>query len=228
MVSLETVIRGSPAPETRHQEGTEEFRIILASKEFQRAREDFWGRWLNRILRVILDFLARLFPVLQGGAKAARVAMWIVGLFLFALLSFLVAYGLTVLLRHLSARSRREQEGEGSDRVFRPGERPTPEALLAQAERQAGNGEFREALRLVFQAVLLLLDRRNVVEFDESRTNGEYQQSLREQPDPWWPERFAQATDLFEQKWYGLQATTATDYHSLLSYYQEVWGKATP
>jgi hypothetical protein len=154
--------------------------------------------------------------------------MWVVGLLLFALLVFLVAYGLATLLRYLSVRSAQEREGEGRGVVTRPGERPTPEGLLAEAERQAGAGAYREALRLAYQAVLFLLDRRQLVEFDEARTNGEYARSLRERSDPWWADRFSWATDLFERKWYGGQPASAPDYRSLLDYCQEVAGRAEP
>jgi hypothetical protein len=227
VASLGAVIRW-PEASIQRGEAKEVLKQVLASQEFQGAGEDAFSRWLNRTLRRFLDFLERLFPSMQGSGKAARVVMWIVGLLLFALLVFLVAYGLANLLRYLSLRSTQEREGEGGGVVTRPGERPTPEGLLAEAERQAGAGAYREALRLVYQAVLFLLDRRQLVEFDETRTNGEYERTLRERPDPWWADRFAGATDLFERKWYGRQPASAPDYRSLLDYCQEVAGRAEP
>lgn len=228
VASLEAVSRwleGRADPQGRAKATLKE---ILASREFQRRGEDAFSRWLRKVLQWLLRLLERLFPALQGGGRAARVAMWIIGFLLFAVLVFLVAYGLTAWLRSLGIRSARPQEAQDGGRVVRPGERPTPEALLAQAEQRAGTGDYREALRWLYQAVLLLLDRRQLVEFDETRTNWEYQRALGAQPDPWWPDRFAWATDLFEAKWYGGQAAQEPDYRSFLDYYREAAGRPEP
>jgi len=228
IASLEAVSRWPEGRAERRGQAKATLAEILASREFQRRSQDAFSRWLRAVLQWLLRLLERLFPALQGGGQAARVAMWLVGFLLFALLVFLVAYGLNAWLGRLGVRSARPQDAQDGGWVVRPGERLTPEALLAQAERRAGAGEYREALRWLYQAVLLLLDRRQLVEFDEARTNWEYQRALGDQPDPWWPDRFAWATDLFEATWYGGQAAQEPDYRSFLDYYREAAGRPEP
>jgi hypothetical protein len=86
------------------------------------------------------------------------------------------------------------------------------EALWRQAEDLARRGQFLEAVRSLYLAVLALLHRRNLIRFERMRTNGEYVQQLREHPALHGP--FQRLTNLFEVKWYGERSCQVADYQA--------------
>jgi hypothetical protein len=96
---------------------------------------------------------------------------------------------------------------------------PVPEEnsaseLWRKAQALAASGRHLEALRLVYLAVLFLLDRRRLLRYERTRTNGEYLRQLRraEQAPAGLTPAFEQLTNLFEQSWYGAGSCTATGY----------------
>jgi hypothetical protein len=92
----------------------------------------------------------------------------------------------------------------------------TPETLWRQADALADEGRFREAVRLVYLAVLAQLHRRHLIRFEPTRTNGEYvrQIHLSEQAPPQLHESFPQLTERFETAWYGERPCEAADYRA--------------
>jgi hypothetical protein len=95
----------------------------------------------------------------------------------------------------------------------RPGEK-SPEELWRQARTLAGEGRHPEALRLLYLAVLFLLDRRRLLRYEPTRTNGEYVRQVRLADSA--PEDlhapFEQLTRLFETGWYGGVACEPRDF----------------
>jgi hypothetical protein len=95
----------------------------------------------------------------------------------------------------------------------RPGEK-SPEELWRQAQALAGEGRHSEALRLLYLAVLFLLDRRGLLRYEPTRTNGEYIRQVRLADNA--PEGlhapFEQLTTLFETRWYGGVPCEAADF----------------
>jgi hypothetical protein len=84
-----------------------------------------------------------------------------------------------------------------------------PAAFLDDAARLADLGDLREALRALYLATLVALDRRRLIAFDPHRTNWQY---LRQMPRGDARESFGQLTRSFDYKWYGHEATTRDDY----------------
>lgn len=64
--------------------------------------------------------------------------------------------------------------------VLEPSE---PRTLLEMADAEASRSRYVEAIRLCHRAALLGLDRRRVVKFHESFTNGEYRRQLAQSPE---------------------------------------------
>ena len=89
-----------------------------------------------------------------------------------------------------------------------PRERP-PASFLERAAHLAEHGDLREALRALYLATLVALDRRRLIAFDPHRTNWQY---LRKMPRGETRDAFRQFTDLFDHKWYGRGDTTRRDY----------------
>lgn len=92
----------------------------------------------------------------------------------------------------------------------------SPAALWEQAEMLAGDGNFRDAVRILYLAVLAHLHRQRLIRFDSARTNGEYVQQVRlaEQAPPELNGTFDQLTRLFETVWYGARPCEAGAYRT--------------
>jgi hypothetical protein len=89
-----------------------------------------------------------------------------------------------------------------------------PAAFWHQADDLARKGNFLEAVRCLYLAVLAMLHRAHVIRYEKTRTNGEYRQQARRTPEA--PAGlhapFGQMTDLFDRKWYGERACDDGDY----------------
>ncbi len=90
----------------------------------------------------------------------------------------------------------------------------SPANLWRQADGLASEKRFRDALRLVYLAVLASLHRRQFIRFEPTRTNGEYVRQLRlsEQAPSEWHDPFQRLTQCFETAWYGERLCEESDY----------------
>ena len=80
---------------------------------------------------------------------------------------------------------------------------------LEQARIAEAEGNWREAVRARYRAMIAgLIDRQEVVDF-EGATSGEYRRSF--EPGPPRSDSLGQATDAFEQIWYGGSPAAADD-----------------
>jgi hypothetical protein len=90
----------------------------------------------------------------------------------------------------------------------------TASALWQQADELARQGQFLEAVRRLYLAVLALLHRSHLIRFEKTRTNGEYVRQVQLTPEA--PAnvhaRFNQLTRLFDQKWYGDRSCDEREY----------------
>jgi hypothetical protein len=100
----------------------------------------------------------------------------------------------------------------------------TPATLWRQAETLAGAGQFREAARVLYIAVLALLHRQHLIRFQPTRTNGEYVRQVRlsEQAPPELHEPFERLTHRFEMAWYGERPCESRDYRACRNLADEV------
>jgi hypothetical protein len=96
-----------------------------------------------------------------------------------------------------------------------PHERP-PAELWREADEQARNEQYLQAVRTLYLAVLSLLHRQQLLRFEPTRTNGEYLQQVRLAPQA--PAElhavFGEFTALFERKWYGDRACDAAEFRA--------------
>jgi hypothetical protein len=80
-----------------------------------------------------------------------------------------------------------------------------PADLLQQADTLAAQGNFKEAVRMLYLSVLSHLHRLHFLRYERTRTNGEYVREVRLVPTA--PEElvaaFARLTAYFDQAWYG-------------------------
>jgi hypothetical protein len=106
--------------------------------------------------------------------------------------------------------------------------RPEPKTagvLWRQAEELAAAGNYLEAVRLLYAAVLAQLHRASLIRYEATRTNGEYLDQVRAGADAeGLHETFRRLTGLFELKWYGERRCQAEDYQSCRGLAEEIRG----
>ncbi len=92
----------------------------------------------------------------------------------------------------------------------------SPANLWRQADSLASERRFRDALRLVYLAVLASLHRRQFIRFEPTRTNGEYVRQLRlsDRAPSEWHDPFQRLTQCFETAWYGERPCEESDYRA--------------
>jgi hypothetical protein len=97
----------------------------------------------------------------------------------------------------------------------------SPEALLAEADEAAAGRHYRRALRCLYLAVIRHLERRRLLRYDPSRSNGEYLRDLR--PHPRLQALLRSVTDLVDGVWYGGQRAGAEDYERCRQWALSAW-----
>ncbi len=123
--------------------------------------------WLLEQLQRLLEGTGELVEAGPLAGMPAWVTWIVVGACLVALL--LIAYHAVVTVGSLMAEPRAKRE----ETVVVTGRTLTPAQQLREAEIAAAAGDWRRALRELYRAVLLRLDRVDVLVFDATRTNWE-------------------------------------------------------
>jgi hypothetical protein len=151
-------------------------------------------------------------PQASGCGFLAQALLWGI---LALLVAGIVAAAVVFLLRWWSAdrppvRAEVGRADPSFESIVTQPDRFRMETLWRQADELARRGQFLEAVRHLYLAVLALLHRRNLIRFERMRTNGEYVQQLRAHEALHGP--FKRLTNLFEVKWYGERSCQAADY----------------
>ena len=104
-----------------------------------------------------------------------------------------------------------------------PHERPAAE-LWREADEQARNEQYLQAVRTLYLAVLSMLHRQQLLRFEPTRTNGEYVQQVRLAPQapPSLHAVFQEFTALFERKWYGDRAADPAEFRAARKLAEEI------
>ena len=199
LAAQEAAVRGPARPPVAQLRP--DLQAILARPEYHQGNGEWLYNYLYRFWHAFQiwynDHLARYFERLHDVSPfiywaIVAVAAAAVGLLLYHLLLTLRgAFGTL-------PRSR----GAGPNA---PGESllADPAALLAQADAAAAGGDFEQALRHLYLALIRNLDRHDLVRYDRSRTNYEYLRQVRGQEAVAGP--LAALTAQAEAVWYGEQ-----------------------
>ena len=192
-------------------------REILAGSEYDEFADNR-GEGLRRFFsKLWADFWRRLSeePEIDdagAGSLGPAVPMPPASAFIVAAVIFAVL----VLAYLWASRARDKHEASGTIQPVAgadgddPRDRP-PAAHLDDAALLARAGRFREALRALYLATLVSLDRRRLIAFDPALTNWQY---LRHMPRDELRQDFMHFTRLFDYKWYGDERTTEADYET--------------
>lgn len=197
-------------------------REILERSEF-RELADHRGEGLRELIERLFEWLLRPRDELPRVEAPNLAALALPGAWFFLGLGVTLLVAVGVYLWLTRRRDRKAARAAEAAVTSDPRERP-PSAFLDDAARLAESGELREALRSLYLATLVALDRRRLIAFDPHLTNWQY---LRQMPRGAAREAFASFTRLFDHKWYGHEPTTAEDYERCRALAREIVGEAS-
>ena len=167
---------------------------ILSEPQFKRPSKPWLQRgfdWLSKELDRILN------AFVNGGATT--VLAWLI-----AAVAVAVA---AILLRRFF---RRVQRDPGVHSESPPRRRWNAADWRSEAELHRRAGEWREAIRCSYRALVASLAERGIVEEVPGRTTREYEDLVKDRL-PAISSEFGTATELFEAVWYGDAATNESD-----------------
>jgi hypothetical protein len=167
---------------------------ILAERQFKQD-EDLWQRfvaWLEAHLHIEV-------PSFFGGT-------WETFLVLAVLVAAVTGVVFLAVRNGLPRRFRRA--GRTGVVVTDEDRARTAEQWRQEADRLAAQGNYREALRCRYRALVAELADRHLIDQVPGRTSGDYERTVRALV-PEAAEQFSSATRLFERCWYGQEAPDA-------------------
>jgi hypothetical protein len=193
---------------------------ILNRPEFKPKRQNKVVAFIKGIWDSIANFISELFRAvgrLLGQLFGSTTeGSWLSIVFVILVLggfAFLVARA----IRKAKPRRRRPKKrtilGEEIDAGT------TAEALAERAYATAREGDFRNAIRKLYIAILYELSERRLIELEESATNREYLARLSGKGAL--TKAMAYMTDRFDYFWYGMFPTTGEDFSAYLARYRE-------
>jgi hypothetical protein len=200
-----------PGPPFDPDAAREAARRILERPEFAPPQRTWLDRaldWVGDQIARVVDWLAsrldRLFPdgdpsVGGGGQGVANLVAWLV---LAGLLGVTVWFVARAVVRR-RGRARRAKPAKVTAKTVVVVDRSRePDEWRTMAAARAAAGEWREALRCRYRALVGDLARRGLLDEIPGRTTGEERAQLSATSPPAAP-TFSEATDLFDRVWYG-------------------------
>lgn len=206
-----------PRPaENMLREGLEE---ILARREYrnihlQNRFNELVAGIVNRVIRWWQDFVGE--PIGRLYSNNPWIYWTLVTVLVFLIVGILY-HILWVLRSTFSATEKRERGRMVADQLHGT----PPEQLLAEADEMAARGEYFLALRRLYLALLLRLDRGDVVRYDPALTNREVARKVRSRPAVSAP--FEALSQAAERAWYSVGATSAEEYQNCRRWALEAW-----
>ena len=197
------------SPTADDDRAREQIHKILQRDEFREFADDR-GRNVRDVIQRILRWLLDREPE-PTVSMHAPVGIPLPGAWFFLAIGMVLVLGVAGYLLATRQRDVAEAEKAGTGMAAEgadPRERP-PAAFLDDAAVLADQGRFREALRALYLATLVALDRRRLISFDPTMTNWQY---MRQMPKSDTRTLFSQFTRLFDHKWYGEEPTTHDEY----------------
>jgi hypothetical protein len=169
---------------------------------------------LARLLQDLAKWLENLLPKRRLNAGRIDLISLIARIVVLALAAFVIGYVVKILLSWFLGRSEKRKITKKKEPRIVLGERLEPDAtatdLLSEAETLARQGDLRAAIRKAYIALLVELGDRKLISLAHHKTNRDYLNSLRSQPQL--HSRMRGLTDSFERHWYGFVAATPNDW----------------
>ncbi len=179
---------------------------VLARDEFNWAASSSAPNpiqeWLDQLRRRILEWLDNLFPSeVMIGIPLLDWIFVVVGALALAAILWYVLQGLA---RGLADEAALPENGDGSDEII------SAEAAARRAEETARLGDYRSAVRWLYLSSLLILEERELLRYDRTRTNREYLRSVAHLPEL--SAALRSVIDVFDRVWYGFTPIGETEF----------------
>jgi hypothetical protein len=197
---------------------------ILNREEYKKPAEEEKS-FIERILDKIAEWFQREAPS-PNVSPAAKTGFQSFSLILQILL-YAVVFGLIGFLIYrfapfLATRFRSREKREKKDRVIL-GERiaanESADNLFSEAERMAGEGNLRGAIRKGYIALLCELSDRKIIGLSHHKTNRDYLRDVRKKRELY--ESMNGLTSNFERHWYGFEEAEAKDWEEFRNGYRK-------
>jgi hypothetical protein len=190
-----------------------------------RAFRERWEKtfhWLQDRWKAFQKFLDRLFSFAGPASRTVgSLVSYIFAALAIGLGGWLVAWLIrSYWINRLDGKAKARtafDESEGDEDMI-----TEPNAWLQQAQNFADGADYRRAFRCVFLAILLLMDQGGLIEFDRSRTNGDYLRLLRRKNLSRLYETLRPLVLEFDRRWYGQEATNERDYQRILQDFEHI------
>lgn len=173
---------------------------VLSRPEYE-WEEDDRQNYLADLWTRLLRWLLNLIPEEAIGTPIFRYLIPGVGAIV---LIAVFIYFLLNLYRSFST------ETEANDAEDEGDEFLSADNALKRAQDLSHGGDYRTAVRYLYLSALLLLDERNLLRYDRSRTNREYLRSVAHRPEL--ATILQDVVDIFDQVWYGYRPIEQNDY----------------
>ncbi len=194
-------------PAARHTaQAIDRLQAILSRAEFNwsvappNPLAELWERLVNAVLRL----LTRLLPTGVSAPLVGDLLSWGLTLLSVLVVAAIVVYALRGLLGGLVREVVLPAEAalEGGDL--------NPEQAQLQAQRLAGQGDYRTAVRYLYLSALLSLEARGLLRYERTLTNREVLRRLGDHPELAGVLR--EVVEVFDRVWYGYQPLDAATY----------------
>jgi hypothetical protein len=180
---------GLPDPQSSPDQARQEARDILSRPEYQEPPKT----WADSVKEWLGDRLGDLFRNVNGGAGGP--VMWII-------LAALVGGLLFFLFRIRGGFRWREKVTEDPLFVTELEAARSPVEWLSEAERLEASGEWKQAMRCRYRALIGHLIDEGIVRDIPGRTSGEFRVETSRRA-PLIAPSFSAASELFDAAWYG-------------------------
>jgi hypothetical protein len=212
------------AAERTKDEDKQKLAEILRRAEYQK-KEEKQESFFHKVWRGFLKWMDRMFPEPNLGAPSKtgfQSFSFVLQLIIFALVAAIVGFLMYRFLPFLSARFKQREKKDTGERVVL-GERlaadETSFNLFAEAEKLAGEGNLRAAIRKGYIALLCELSDRKIIGLAQHKTNRDYLRDVRSRTELY--QNMNGLTGSFERHWYGFAAPEEKDWEAFREKYRK-------
>lgn len=185
---------------------------ILQNPEYNQVyQKNAPPTWLERFLK----FLANLFGT--GNIKAPNGSSLI--LTVMAVTAAIIFCGIAIfVISKIIKKQSHKYDMDDGDLLRYAG---SSKKLMSMANDYANKGDFRTALKYSYTAVLSVLDEKQIIKYDKTRTNRSYVYELKDKKINSAAD-FESATNTFDKIIYGYFDCLKTDFESCQRYYNQI------
>jgi preprotein translocase subunit SecG len=183
---------------------------ILQNPEYNRVyQKEIMPSWLERLI----EFLNRLFGggAINAGPSDASLILTIMTIIAIVLFLIVAVFVVSNIMKKQNNKFSYQED----DLLRQVG---SSKKLITLADEYAKNGDFRNAIKFAYTAVLSVMDEKQIIVYDKTRTNRSYVYELKDKNLKSVAD-FETATNKFDKTIYGFFESTQLDFSFFKNYY---------